>query len=409
MELVILNQSNFAEMGYYSGFSTLAWNVGYPKSGDFQMRSYDVEETLSRMGEGDIIGNNRDYTVMLITEVRSLTDGTGTRYVEVRGETPLNVFDRRPAVQKIVSITSYDADYPDGWMYGDKLSEIREVNPLQVTKEILQAVDVSSYGQSTLSYLSLPFTYIDLTSNKVTSRLQYYEVSGTAGDAIEELCEEGDFGLVVMRQDPEFIHYSNASNSRRLACYIYKPQWTKGDNERTPEFSYLYDDYISSEISYTMVDNVYIQPREDDVVTTSSTFESLNPNEPRFLNPKGLTAWVKYEPKEIEGLDGWEYNNAVQELESQASKEAAERFNVSVETNGVFPFHNKSFKFLGEKGSYFVGDYARIRVPEATYEARLQVVNFIRTFDQNGYREYPEFKNVRDGNFSLFTKVNNWN
>lgn len=409
MELVILNQSNFAEMEYYSGYSTLAWNIGYPKSGDFQMRSYDVEETLNLMGEGDIIGNNLDYTVMLITEVRCLTDGTGTRYVEVRGETPLNVFNRRPAVQKIVSITSYDANYPNGWFYGDKLSETREVDPLQVTKEILQAVDVSTYGQLELSYLSLPFTYIDLTNDQVTSRLQYYEVSGTAGDAIEEMCEKGEFGLVVMRQDPEFIHYSSASNSRRLACYIYKPQWGEDDGERMPEFSYLYDDYISSEISYTTVNNVYIQPREDDVVTTSSIFESLKPNGARLLMPRGLTAWVKYDPKEIEGLDGWEYNNAAKEFESQAYKEAADRFNVSVETNGVFPFHHKSFKFLGEKGSYFVGDYALIRVPEATYEARLQVVNFIRTFDQNGYREYPEFKNVRDGNFRLFTTVNNWN
>src|SRR5699024_2587592 len=108
-----------------------------------------------------------DFSVMQITEMTLTTDNKGVKYVELKGETPLNIFDYRPAQKEILTTTSYDVEYPDGWEFGDPESTRKQVDPLQVAKDVIQSVDRFHYGHEELSYLKLPFIYVDNTEREV--------------------------------------------------------------------------------------------------------------------------------------------------------------------------------------------------------------------------------------------------
>lgn len=415
MELVLLNQDNYLEAGRFDSFSTIAWNIKWPRSGDFQLRSYAVEAALNIFNKGDVVGNSEDDTVMQITEITMDIDGTGTQYVEVRGESPLSVFNYRPAVREMLSTIAYDAVYPDGWFYGDSLGNLANVNPLQVVKEVIQITDIYAYGRSDLSYLSLPFTYIDGTNRTVSGNrqvytgdyLQYYEVSGSVGTVLDELCDKGEFGMVVTRPNPIHNLY-NPTNERPLGCFFYRPVREVPNDRNT--FSYLYDDIISSSYTYRLVDNVYIEPREDYVSITKNSQPS------HFLgsktSPVGLNARVSYSPREIEPLDGYAYDTVDADLASRASEGEERLLDVSVETNGEFPYLPKKFRFFGQTPEYFLGDAAMVRTKGMASDTYLRVIAFVRTQDMNGYREYPEFgvdkKAARKSYLTAMTKYH-WN
>lgn len=415
MELIILDQTTYLERRRFDAFASLAWNVKWPKGGDFQMRSYSVELAIEYFKKGEVVGIDQDDTVMQITEVSQSLDGNGSQYVEVRGESPLSIFDYRPAVREILSSVSYEAEYPDGWVYGDKLENTADVVPLQVAKELVHISDVNTYGRNELSYLSLPFTYVDTTARPVTDgrspypgdRFQYYEVSGTIGAALDELCDKGEFGMVVMRPNPLRNWYTPTA-ARPLGVFFYKP--IKDAYNQRSTFSYLFDDIISSSSTYRLIDNVYIESREDYVAIVSNAQESYNPSQ--RTQPEGLTARVVYETNDIEGLDGYAYDSVDTELADKASSGEAGLLDISAETNGKFPFNEKNFFFNGQRKDYYLGDSVMVRTKGMALDTYVRVTSFIRTQDMNGYREYPEFgvdKKEKRNSYLFSLKKYDWN
>lgn len=379
------------------------------------MRTYAVESAVSLFRKGDVVGISSDDTVMQVTEVTVDLDGTGNQYAEIRGETPLSIFEYRPAVRKIISTTSYEAEFPDGWFYGDELDNTATVSPLQIAKELVLLSDVRHYDRDELSYLSLPFTYVDNTDRPLIEgrttyqgdRFQYYEVTGTIGSTLDELCDKGEFGMVVMRPNYQNNFYTPTS-ARPLGCFFYKP--IKDPVNERNEFSYLYDDIISSSSTYRLIDNVYIECREDDVAIVSNAQDSYDPGQ--RTAPKGLTARVSYETKDIEGLDGYAYDNVDTDLSARAAEGEVNLLDVSAETNGHFPYLPKTFKFNGHKPEYFLGDSVNVRSKGMTLSVYLRVTSFIRTQDMNGYREYPEFgidKKEKINSYRFSLKKYNWN
>lgn len=416
MELVQLQQSNMTEIRRFNNYSMMAWNIGYPKSGDFQYRSYDVKNTLESFKKGHIVGNTKDRTVMQITETTLSMDNKGIQYVELKGETPLNIFDFRPAVKEILSIEAYEAEYPDGWFYGDDYSHLRDVIPLEVAKDVISTVDRKTYGQPKLSYLQLPFVYIDDTDRSLSDGLQpyegeklaYYQPSGSVGDTLEDLCVKGEFGMVVMRPDyTEMAYEPWVGEERYLGCYFYRP--AQGRYNDLVTFKHSDDDMLGSEATYRLVENVYIESTEDYVLLTSISQDDFTTgNTP----PVGLTARVNYNTRKVQDLTGVAYTDSYVDFAKNAGLNEKDLLSMTLETNGRFTYSPKHFEYGVDLPGYFLGDRVSVMVKGMASSMPMRVKNFIRTQDMNGYREYPEFElDVESKMLAYFEAmvIENWN
>ena len=416
MELVRLNQTDFSEVRRYSNYSMMAWNLTWPKGGDFQYRTYDVSTAMVAFQKGHLVGNSEDFSVMQITEMTLTTDNKGVKYVELKGETPLNIFDYRPAQKEILTITSYDVEYPDGWEFGDPESTSKQVDPLQVAKDVIQSVDRFHYGHEELSYLKLPFIYVDNTEREVApttdlypgEKYSYYTASGSVGDVLDELCHKGNFGMIAFRPNYVDLQFEPwAGELRYLGVHYYRPVKGKHDNPTT--FYDLDRDMLGSNATYRLIDNVYLMPTED-YVTETRHFQ-LNYSGP-VTPPSGLTARVNFTTRNVEDLKGAAYYEVNDDLVDEALETEKGLLDVTLETNGIFTNAPKKFLYDSPAPDYFLGDRVSVRVSGMGSSRNMRVKSFIRTQDNSGYKEYPEFEyDSSDSKIPYFTNLyhHNWN
>lgn len=396
MDLVRLNQTDFSEIQRYSNYSMMAWNISWPKGGDFQYRTYDVYTAMEAFQKGHIVGNSEDFTVMQITEMTLTTDNKGVKYVELKGETPLNIFDYRPAQQEILTTTAYDAEYPDGWEFGDPESDFKNVEPLQVAKDVIQRIDRLHYGREELLYLKLPFVYVDDTERKVAPTTDlypgesyaYYTASGSVGDVLDELCRKGNFGMIAVRPNYSDLQFDPwTDESRYLGVIYYKPVRGREGNPTT-----FYDsdrDMLGSNATYRLIDNVHIQAREDFVAITKSFQQNYSGE---MTPPYGLTARVNFTSKNVEQLQGAAYYDVDTDLVNEAVETEKGLLDVTLETNGIFARSPKRFLYGSPAPDYYLGDLVSVRVSGMGSSRNMRVKSFIRTQDIGGYKEYPEFE-----------------
>ena len=397
MDLVRLDQTDFSEVRRYNNYSMMAWNLTWPKGGDFQYRTYDVATAMRSFQKGHIVGNSEDFTVMQITEMTLTTDNKGVKYVELKGETPLNIFDYRPAQREILTNIAYDAVYPDGWEFGDPYADFKDVDPLQIAKDVIQRVDRFHYGQEELSYLKLPFVYVDDTNRPIDAKTTYrntgrkyahYVASGTVGDVLEELCPYGEFGLVAVRPNYVDLQFDPwAQESRYLGVMYYRSVRGRYDSPIT--FYDLDRDMLGSNATYRLINNVHIQTREDFVVITKSGQPNYSG---RDTPTQGLTARIDFTSRNVEGLEGIAYYDTDNDLVDDALEEEKELLDVTLETNGIFTNAPKKFLYGAPAPDYYLGDQVAVKVSGMDSNRHMRVKSFIRTQDSNGYREYPEFE-----------------
>lgn len=416
MDLVRLNQTDFSEAQRHSNYSMMAWNLTWPKGGDFQYRTYDVSTAMKVFQKGHLVGNSEDFSVMQITEMTLTTDNKGVKYVELKGETPLTIFDYRPAQQEIMTTTAYDAEYPDGWDFGDPESDFKNVDPLQVAKDVIQRIDRFYYGREELSYLKLPFIYVDDTEREIADstvtlegdKYAYYTASGSVGDVLEELCRKGDFGMIAVRPNYVDLQFEPwVAELRYLGVHYYRPVRGRYDNPTT--FYDLDRDMLGSNATYRLIDNVHIQAREDFVVITKNN--QLNYSG-KVTPPYGLTARVNFTSKNVEQLQGAAYYDADADLVNEALETEKGLLDVTLETNGIFARSPKRFLYGSPAPNYYLGDRVSVRVSGMDSSRNMRVKSFIRTQDIGGYKEYPEFEyDSSDAEITYWTDFNHydWN
>lgn len=416
MDLVQLNQTDFSEVRRHNNYSMMAWNLTWPKGGDFQYRTYDVNSAMAGFQKGHLVGNSEDFSVMQITEMSLTTDNKGVKYVELKGETPLNIFDYRPAQKEILTTTAYDVEYPDGWEFGDPESDFKNVEPLQVAKDVIQNVDRFHYGREELSYLKLPFIYVDDTERTVApttdlypgKNYAYYTASGSVGDTLNELCHKGNFGMIAIRPNYVDLQFEPwAGELRYLGVLYYRPVKGKYDNPTT-----FYDvdrDMLGSDATYRLIDNVHMQARED-FVTITKHFQ-LNYSG-KVTPPYGLTARVNFTTKNVEQLQGAAYYDKDNDLVNEALETEKGLLDVTLETNGIFTRSPKRFLYGSPAPDYYLGDRVSVRVSGMDSSRNMRVKSFIRTQDSSGYKEYPEFEyDSSDSEIPYWTDFNHydWN
>lgn len=99
------------------------------------------------------------------------------------------VLDNRPAVPTVMATDWMDAEYPDGWYYGDELNDVANLDILDILKDVF--LTSTSWYQH--SHFADP-SQVDLVSllgmsfgSEVEGKLAYYKVSGSILDTVTEL------------------------------------------------------------------------------------------------------------------------------------------------------------------------------------------------------------------------------
>lgn len=419
MELVILDE-DLIEMSRFDEFDSLVWNERYQEPGDFQLRSYGIENTLKVLHNGLLVGVNNSDFVMQVTNIDTDVDSSGNEVVTVTGKTLEHIFAHRPAVPKISSVFAMDADNPDGWEFGFEDEERATLDPFQdIIYQVIAQTDINHYGRSELRWLTLPFMYYIYSTQpaggySALPQLQRHYVidrGATVQDVLDEMLPEAQMGIATMRPMSNSSlwdsHIRNVEENptRPGMCIFYSPV-----RLRDPvTFDYLLEDFTSESIQkdgdFT---NIEFRAHEDGVSANGDWYTSMpdldsewyqisgqlgNYREGGGLNRRvSLTEVSRFDLPEHE-LQKDHRSSAVRLFDRYAEANV-----YSVETSGIFPYSPKFYGLSsGHPNGFFLGDVVTLNLRgEREGEVDVQVKEYIRTQDADGYKEYPTFTPARE-------------
>lgn len=419
MELVILDE-DLIEMSRFSEFDSLVWNERYQEPGDFQLRSYGIENTLKVLHNGLLVGVDNSDFVMQVTNIDTDVDSLGNEVVTVTGKTLEHIFAHRPAVPKISSVFTMDADHPDGWGFGFEDEEVATLDPFQdIIYKVLTQTDTNHYGRSELKWLTLPFLYYTYATEPAggyhgISKLQRHYVidrGATVQDVLDELLPEAQMGIATMRPrtNNSFWDYHNRNveedPTRPGMCIFYSPV-----RLRDPvTFDYLLEDFTSESIQkegdFT---NIEFRAHEDGVTANGDWYTSMPDLDSEWHQSSGLLGDYREGGglnRRVSLTEGLRFDLPQHELQKDHRSSAVRLFDqyaqantYSVETSGIFPYSPKSYGLLRNSlNGFFLGDVVKLNLRGEEGEAvDVQVKEYIRTQDADGYKEYPTFTPARE-------------
>lgn len=418
MEAIVLNKNTRQESHRFVNFESFIFTERYLDDGDFQIKTNDVESAIKAIPPGSFLCCSKSDTVM-ISNNYSISSKGGENSLTIKGNTLDSVFRHRPALPTIAASTYLNAEYPDGWEFGDKeeVSVNNYLDPIDIARQVLQKTIVENYGRGEeLKHVKLP-VIIDtqIVNNKRSipfDKFPYFSISRDSNvrDVLMDLMFRGNFGMTIKRPPygPSVINESDTSSFR---ANFYRPMIIDRGvliSEHVGDY-YAYD----SSISFSDVPNYIFHITEDYV-------ESV-----RALDAEGFNARIKVAEDKIVDLPPFEFENIPkQRLIKDPVKSYENALSVSVDMEGdVIGYKVESyFNSLGlERRPLFLGDVVGLDVPALnalykTDQLQVQVVEYIRSVDANGYREYPSFKyfhNPKDENSSIvkekdIVRHNNW-
>lgn len=404
MDVIILDE-RFIEKGRFSNYESFIFNERFPAPGDFTLTTYDVTGAQKALPRGTYISVDGSGEVGIVGDHAFDLGTSGTQTLTVSGKMALSVYDHRPAVPTIASTSFLDAEYPDGWEFGDVYSDDPNIHPASIIKDIIQAVDYNHYGRDELVDLRTPFELNQIEYPENVPRafyprlLPYYTVSRSTSvlSAITELLEIANMGIFTARPGTEDLFSQHSvvkkitREGARLPLYLYTPNFMSNDgglHQADLAFTDYWRDYlaISEEISDAEAPTHAFSVNEDYVISTKRGGYS------------GLNARVQLNEVNIAGditdleIAEINHNSIVKEpAESVASGQS-----ISMEVDGRYPFRPKKYGYSPNPNDeyFFVGDAVGYRTPWGATGSSLtmRVVEFIRSMDTNGYREYPELR-----------------
>ena len=404
MELIRLNETTHIEEARYENYESLAWNEKYPSGGDFQLRSYNVEEVLSFLKFGTLVTVPDSTMVAMVQEITYELSDDGTRMVNVSGNSIDFIFKYRPARWYISAMTDPDrVEGPTEGEYGDPLETEPKyfIWPSDMVYNLVQRIDVDYYGREELKHLKLPFRYTMIKPKNGLIKeepIPSYELDG--GDAmssIDGLQEFGQFGVttirpgshnydVYMRQALERGRAEKwgddylKNDSRPTLFAMYMPNYMS----KSISFSSMYDDYVGATNTVSIdTPNILFRSTEDGVLETRIG----------EVPSSGLNARIKYEEKAVEKITLYQDVTKIQRFDMAKgfAKENLDANKFSLDMDGYHPFHDKKFGLRPDDDNYYyLGDVVRIDFPwRSGYD--VVVSEFVRTADSSGYKEYPTF------------------
>ena len=278
------------------------------------------------------------------------------------------ILSQRPAVPDVRSTTWKDAEYPDGWVFGDEYSDV----PRQPIRDVLTEV----WDKSTKWYQNSGFNAgardvtADLTADftrGVTGNLISYNVDGSLLDVVQDLLARSTtrVRLRTTRQDT----YRNY----RVGFY------TEPCRDRVREISMINfrTDVKSIRTSIDISDSPSVIVRSnEDVVMTSRMYHM----------PRNYVTMKLVEASDDDYGEGMFQQMRNQELVYEPYSSLTQGYSVEFEFHGALDLSDIS------PGDTVTTDSNHPRPSWITDE--LMVTEIVRTKDHLGYREYPLLTSV---------------
>jgi len=393
MHPVILGNDFSPEKPIYD-FKSFVFTERFQDHGDFQLISTDdgIIQGDPLLRPGKMIVASNSATPMITTSIDVRIDDNGSVETTYKGKTLDYLFTHRPCVKEIRDKTYMDAEYKNGWEFGDKDGDER-LNWMTVWKELF-TVASSNYGHKELDFLKLPFEPI-IYGDQI-GFIWHYQVYATFDggtsmwEAFKRIMENNN--STIRFQAPPFAvnewwqFYPWPSD--HFKCFHYRGQ----DRSDFIIFDTFDDSLLKGQLSVNIenVKNAVIFSNEDHTWVAKS------------FNAWGQYAHVSYATENMAKQSDYDWEKTVEtRIYQEPYKTLSSGFNLSVEvapTSGSMkrygtPSDENTFD-TKKRDEYWLGDLVGVQVPYFTSilgvdRILARVTEFTRIEDETGYREYP--------------------
>jgi hypothetical protein len=355
---ITIRNANFTPVAILDQFSSAIWTERFSDCGDFEIEIPANSQFLSYMAIGNILTLKGSDTVMIVESISLKTEGKAST-LKVKGRSIDSILERR-IVWGQMNLSG---------ALGNQVNRLIRAN---LTNPVIG--DVSAPQRKIEGwYFRIP------TGELGSQEIECQFTGDTLRDAIKSICDVYGAGIRVVRANNRFEIELYLGTDRTISQFNYEPVI----------FSPEYDTLISSEYyqDYQKYKNVALVMGEDSGANRKRETVYYEDSEPSGLERREMYVDAKDIQSETDSgtsMSDTEYRQRLiyRGLSKLLDKENAvsTAFDGEIET-----------KIGPEFGvDYFLGDYVST-LNEYGFGSTAQITEFIRSYDTNGYSEYPTF------------------
>lgn len=349
MELYTITRFVHRREAIIEHFESFIWTERYNAYGDFQLVAEPSPENRSRLKVGTLLGFDQSNTFMVIDTVEKVEDAEGKLSLKIEGKAGEYIFENRIAKKE--------------WPVSDW---IITGTPGGIISEMVSTICVNGGGIST-------YDWFDIIVRDSTVQTDIYSIAIKPETLYTRIKEVSDMFNLGFRM----LHENGTVNS-----YVF--EIFEGIDLTHPNgvvFSEEYDNlandtFLKSNRGHRNV--AYVQSKHGHVITDIHG----------VLDPvvTGFDRRVIY--VDANDIDEGPGQNLEQLLIGRGREELTRRYNVSlydgvIDPQGIFKYNL----------DYSLGDIVLFK-GEGEEKQDMRVVEYIHTYDQEGYRAYPTFSPI---------------
>lgn len=369
MVLISLDKTTFLEDKIIDGFSSLIWTERAQAESDFVINTHDIKRGLADFPIGTLLATSNSQVPMIVEQHRFSTNETGNTELRIEGRGVSTLLDSRPALNSLEPLEDYSWDVED--------------TPISYLLMTLVNDNHQPFGDD----FKLPFSPLirvkDITKAPMNLRFSYKIPRKSRYEVLMDICKTHGLTFTEYRPGDKFT--TNFADGSKIAMVFLIPK----DRSDSVIFSGKRGDLLSEEY-YHNISNF----KNTAAVISSNTATVLSLiDENQQIRYKGLDARIGLKdepslaPPESSGIrDKIEYERAV-------GKGLAENMLVENSIEEAYTFQVSPTVSYRYDIDYELGDYVRV---EPTYgpPKKYSVSEYIRSLDENGYREYPTLSEI---------------
>lgn len=361
MEVLILDKT-FRAMTLLDNFESLIWTERYLGAGNFEFYTPMLKDVFDACQVGYYVWMKDSDRVMIIEDRQITTDVDAGNYMIISGRSLESILDRRIVWEQTILQGKIETVM-------ERILNDNVINPSITQRKISNFI----YKKTTDSRIQ------EMTVSKQFTGDNLY-------DAIVELCDMRNIGFKITLDDQNRFVFELYDGIDRT--YDSDEDGKVGSTPYVV-FSPKFDNVISSNYleSITTLKNVTLVAGEDEgLVRRTNVVGETNSS---GLDRRELYTDARDIQSETENgpLPANDYMALLAERgnEKLAENKKTTAFDGQLETTGNFVY--------GE--DFFIGDIVQF-VNEYGLEAKVRVIEFIRSQDLTGYNTYPTFEVLED-------------
>lgn len=347
MEIYTINKTTNRREAIIEHFESFIWTERYSEYGDFQMVVEPKIDHINRLQTGIFLGFDQSNRVMVIDTVEKVEDDEGRLSLKIEGKSMEAIFEQRVAKNTFV-----DTDW------------IITGTPGSIISQMVTAICINGTGIS-------PYDVFDISIINLSTDTNQYSIAVKTGTLYERIKEISDlFGLGF-----RIVHTQGVGQTFE----IYEGSDLAYQNGVI--FSEEYDNlannsFLVSDRNYKNV--AYVRAKNGNVIVGVNG--TVNPT------ISGLDRRVIFiDATDIDEPAGQTLTN----LLIDRGREELSKYNKSALFDGVIDPQG-IFKYNID---YSLGDIVLFK-GDGQEMQNMRVIEYIHTFDQEGYRAYPTFSQL---------------